>query len=150
MGYLDKVKKAVNPKASGVVPTVVGAVEYGAASYGFGYLQGRYRYKVGGIPAELLAGLAGKALVLVGGDVMGYLPGLMPHVDILANAGIGAYMHTLGAGHGAKHGNVVRAVGAVDEKKLAAVFPNATVLGALPKAPRGDFLSASELAELAR
>lgn len=140
MGYLDK----LDPSGFGVLPKVVESVEYGAASYGFGYLQSRYRSSVMGVPVELLAGVAGKALVLVGGEMMGLLPAVMPHVDVVANAGIGAYFHTLGVGHGAK------AAAALPAGKAPTKALGTTVLGAIPKAPHGDFLSASELAEMAR
>lgn len=140
MGYLDK----LDPSGFGVLPKVVESVEYGAASYGFGYLQSRYRSSVMGVPVELLAGVAGKALVLVGGEMMGLLPAVMPHVDVVANAGIGAYFHTLGVGHGAK------AAAALPAGKAPTKALGTTVLGAIPKAPHGDFLSAAELAEMAR
>lgn len=147
MGYLDK----LDPSGFGVLPKVVESVEYGAASYGFGYLQSRYRASVMGVPVELLAGVAGKALVL-GGEMMGLpsskfgkvLSVAMPHVDVVANAGIGAYFHTLGVGHGAK------AAAALPAGKAPTKALGTTVLGAIPKAPHGDFLSAAELAEMAR
>lgn len=138
MNYLSKVKLS-KLKSPGVVEKAVEAVEYGAASYGFGYLQSRYRSQVLGVPVELAAGVLGKAVVLVGGEVMGLLPGPMKHVDVVANAAIGCYFHTLGVGHGAK-----ASAGALPGKK------GTTVLGAIPKAPHGDFLSARELAEMAR
>jgi hypothetical protein len=130
------------------VPTAT----YAGASYGFGYLQNRYRDKasVMGVPADLLAGVGFKALAIAG-TLLGKGRKFVPHLDTVGNAGIGAYFHTLGAGHGAQKSGVKRVlVSDGDVKKVLAVSPNATVLGAIPKAPHGDYLSAQELANLAR
>jgi hypothetical protein len=103
---------------------------------------------------DLLAGIVSKVVVL-GADLFGangrMVRGVLPHVNTLGNAAVGAYFHTRGAGYGAQASGVKRLIlpaGQVDAVKKA--FPSATVLGAIPKAPHGDFLSAAELAEMAR
>ncbi len=146
MGYLDKLTK------KGVVSHVVKTVEYGAASYAFGYVQSRYRDKarILGVPVDLAVGVAAKSAVLVGEILGKTVPGAS-HMDVIGNAGIGAYFHTLGAGHGASAAGIKRVlVSEKDLPKVKALLPDATVLGAIPKAPQGDFLSPAELAALAQ
>lgn len=145
MKYLDRLH------GSGKSHKVVSAIEYGAASYGFGYLMSRYRERasVYGVQADLLAGVLLKGVSLFGGRYV--RGGVGTLVDNVSNAGIGAFFHTLGAGHGGEHAGVTRLV--LDKKdvpRAKAALPNATVLGDIPRAPHGDFLSASELAALAR
>ena len=149
MGYLDK----LSLKRDGVLPNLVRTAEYGLASYGFGYVQNRFRERasVMGVPLDLLVGVAGKAASIFGGEVYGMAPGLMPHIDNVANAGIGAYFHTLGAGHGARAAGVKRLlIRESDVPKARKALPDATILGDLPRAPRGDFLSPAELMEMAK
>jgi hypothetical protein len=146
MSVLAKLKKA------GLKENLMVTAEFAAASYGFGYLQNRYRQKAQmfGVPADLLAGVAFKAASL-GSHVFGVGHALAPHLDIVGNAGVGAFFHTLGAGHGAKASGVKRLlVGDADLEKVKKVLPNPEIIGAIGKAPHGDFLSASELAALAR
>ena len=146
MGYLDKYHHSKRGTARGVVE----AVEYAALSYGFGYAQNRYREKASlfGVPADLLAGGVMKAMALFGGK---YLKGAHSLVDTAANAGIGAFFHTMGAGHGGKKSGLSRVVvpaGDVDKVKKA--VPSATILGDIPKQTQGAFLSTRDLAELSR
>jgi hypothetical protein len=149
MGYLDRLHKG-----HGLTSHVVETLEYAGASYGFGYLQNRYREKasVMGVPADLLAGVVLKTVVL-GSELMGkgVSGGFATLLSNVGNAGIGAYFHTLGAGHGAQKSGVKRLlISEKDVEKAKAALPGATILGDLPKAPKGDFLSAAELAEMAR
>lgn len=135
-----------------VFKAALDVAEYGGASYAFGYLQNRYRERasVMGVPLDLAAGAGLTAAALLC-DLKGWCSGLVPIVRNVGHAGVGAYFHTMGAGHGAKASGVKRLL--VHEKdvgKVKAVLPDATVLGAIPRAPHGDFLSASELAALAR
>lgn len=150
MSYLDRLHKG-----RGVMPHLVETVEYAGAAYGFGYLQNRYREKASvlGMPVDLLAGvvLKGAALSseLLGKGASGWMTSLANNVG---NAGVGAFFHTMGAGHGAHAAGVKRMLltSAADVAKAKAALPGATILGEIPKAPHGDFLSAAELAELAR
>lgn len=151
MKYLDK----LHPRKAGMVSNVVETVEYGAFSYGYGFLQNKYRGKasVKGVPADVLAGVGFKAAALLmdafGGSAVAKVS---PHINVLGNAGIGAFFHTLGAGHGAKSAGVTRLLLApgTDVKKAKAMLPGSEVLGGIPPAPKGDFLSSSELAAMAR
>ena len=152
MSYLAKTRAMLETKKKGVVPSLVEAAEYVGASYGFGYLQNRYREKASlmGVPADLLAGVGLKAAALAA-DVMGKSGGVACLASTVGNAGLGAYFHTLGAGHGAQASGVKRLlISDKDVAKARAALPNATILGEIPKAPHGDFLSAAELAEMAR
>lgn len=146
MSYLKKFSQGVTSKSfmKSAVGNVARTVEYAGASAAFGYIQSRYRSQVMGVPVELAAGVVGKAVVLFGGEAMGLLPSVMPHVDVISNAALGAWAHTLGVGYGAKQ------VAALPPGKAPTKELGTTVLGAIPKAPRGDFLSAAELAEMAR
>lgn len=146
MSYLEKLKKRG-------LPNLVQTGEYVGASYLFGYVQNKYRDKaqVWGIPADLASGVVLKAVSL-GCDIAGVATGLSSHVGTVGNAGLGAYFHTLGAGHGAHSAGVYRLLltSEADKAKALQAFPKATILGDLPKATRGDFLSAAQLAEMAR
>lgn len=145
-----------HPRKSGLMSNVVETVEYAGASYAYGYFLSKHREKASifGVPADLAVG-AGLKLLAFGAEMFGHGAALAPHANVLGNAGIGAYMHTLGSGKGAGDSGVKRIAvapgtspGAV--KTAMRGLPGSTVLGDLPKAPRGDFLSARDLADLAR
>lgn len=149
MGYLDRLNPKKHPITGGVL---LGTVEYAAASYGFGYAKNKWRDKahVFGVPVDLLAGLVAKTLS-VGALATGKFEGAVPHLDALGNAGVGAFFHTLGAAHGAAASGLRRVlIPASDVAKAKAALPNATILGEIPKAPPGDYLSAADLARMAR
>lgn len=145
-------------KKGGVAHTVGGEVldlaVYGVASYGLGYLTGKYREKSllfgGRVPLDFAAGLAFTAL----GGYMGWsghgeaFAGLVGDVG---KAGIGAWAHTHGVGDGTKASGVKRLL--VQEKDLAkarAALPDAVVLGGIPPAKHGAFLSPERLQDLAK
>jgi hypothetical protein len=169
MSYIDKFL----PRKSGVVGKGVHALVEAAAPAamigGFGYVMNRYRDKssmhvpvVGNVPVDLGAGVLGLAMTTFGltsllGRVtgIGFIKRHASTIDKLAGAvataGLGSYAHTYGAGLGGKHSGVTRV--AVDKKDVArikAAVPNATVLGEIPAAPHGDFLSSEDLRKLAR
>ena len=70
-------------------------------------------------------------------------------MDLVANAGVGAFFHTLGAGHGAKSAGVTRFMTTASADKVKAALPGVTILGEIPQAPAGNFLSARDLAAMA-
>lgn len=148
MGFLDY----LNPENKGTVARVVEGAEYFAASYGYGYVQNRFRERaaVGPIPLDLLAGGVFKAAAIGCGiwcKKGSALAKSTPYTNVMGNAGIAAFGHTLGAGAGAKASGVTRLLLA-NHSDLAAVkkvLPNSTILGEIPKAPHGDFLTPSEL-----
>lgn len=160
MSYLDKLHFG---KKGGVVHAVtsevVGAGVYAGASYGFGYVQNRYRDKASlwGVPVDLLAGV-GLTAATIGCDLyVGHgkwgkrIHNLTPITRDVGRAGFGAYFHTLGAASGAAKSGVKRLlISEADLPKAKAALPNATVLGDIPKAPHGDSLSARDLAEMAK
>lgn len=143
-----------HPRKNSLVSHAVETVEYGAASFGFGYIQNRYRKaNIAGVPADILSGLAFKAVALAmdmkGGAMM---ERIAPHLNVVGNAGVGAFFHTLGAGAGMKHAGIVRmALPAGTNPQLAASkVPGSVILGGIAPAPKGDFLTSAELAAMAR
>lgn len=151
MRYLEKYYPGrKGGKVNTLVGATVGALVYGGASYAFGYAQNRYRERASlfGVPADLLTGA-----VLTGASAFGLLGrGAIGHLGHdVGKAGIGAFFHTLGAGHGGTASGLTRAVVPKgDVHKLKAAVPNATILGELPKAPHGDFLKPNDLSVLSR
>lgn len=141
----SKLKKAL--------PTAIEGAEYAGASFAFGYIMNRYREKasVGPMPLDLGLGLAATA-VSVGLEMWGKGKRIAPHLKRVGFAGLGAFSHTAGSGLGAQASGVKRLlVSAEDVKKVQAALPGkVTVLGAIPKAPKGDFLTPSQLMEMAR
>ncbi len=152
---VGKLKAHPNGSGNGVVRNMVTTAEYAGASYLFGYVQNAYpqHARVHGVPVDLAAGVAAKAasflLTMMG--VSGKVGSARSHLDVVGNAGIGAYFHTLGSGHGFNKSGRVRAVlpaGSVG--KLNKAVPEATILGVSARAPKGDLLTASDLMSLAR
>ena len=149
---LSKLASHPNGTGPGVVKDLVTTAEYAVASFAFGYVQNAFpgRAKVGPAPLDLAVGVAAKAVSL-GLTLFGKVGGARSHLDVLGNAGIGAYFHTLGSGHGFKKSGRVRAIlNAGDAAKVMKVAPATTVFGVSARAPQGDLLSASDLANLAR
>lgn len=169
MSYLDKFL----PRKSGTVGrgihAAVDAALPAAMIGGFGYAMNRYRDKssvhvpvVGNVPVDLGAGVLGLAMTTFGltsllGRVtgIGFIKRHAYKVDkmagAVATAGLGSYAHTYGSGLGGKQSGVTRLM--VDKKdvpRVKAAMPSATVLGEIPSAPHGDFLSSSDLRNLAR
>ncbi len=152
MSYLDRLYPG---KKHGTVPRLiheaVETAEFVGASYGFGYLQGRYREKASvlGAPADLVAGVAAK-VVSLGLSLWGKGEMLSPHVNVLGNAGLAAYFHTHGVGAGSQKAGIKRIlVHESDVAKVKKVLPDATVLGAIGKAPHGDMLTPDMIQSLA-
>jgi hypothetical protein len=134
---------------------VLDLVEYSGASYVWGYLMHRYgeRASKWGVPADLGGGLLASAAAL-GLGLAGYGGGLTPLIGNVGRAGVGAFCHTLGAGHGSKKSGTTRMrLDAKDadkaQKALAAAGVKTTVFGAIPQAPHGDFLSTRDLRQMA-
>jgi hypothetical protein len=163
MGYLDKLVRGGSRHKHlhkhPLVHDLMTTAEFAAGSYGFGYLQNRYREKASmfGIPADLLAGV-GLKVVALGTEMispsgrLGKLAHLVaPHANAFGNAGVGAFFHTLGAGHGAQASGVKRLlISEADVPKAKAALPNATILGVDKETRPRDVLSAQELADMAR
>lgn len=151
MKILSKLDKHPNGHGYGAVKNLLTTAEYAAASYGFGYLQNAFpgKAKIAGVPADLAAGVAAKALSILS-TLSGHGGALRPHLDVIGNAGLGAYFHTLGSGHGFKKSGRVRAIlPAGAAAKLQAAVPESTIFGVQSRAPHGDVLTADDLAKLA-
>lgn len=146
MGYLDKYHRR-----PGSTRHALGeGIAYAGASYGFGYLQNRYRERaqIMGVPADLAVGMVAKVAAVFGGR---YLKGFHGVVDTVANAGVGAFFHTMGSGHGGRASGLKRfVVPASDVDKVKKAIPSATILGEIPRQTQGAWLSTKDLAELSR
>lgn len=155
--YMSKVYHKAGGRSYGksykVVNALGSAAVYSAASYGFGYMQNRWRERasVYGVPADLLAGV-GLSAASLGCELMGKAGALSALARDVGHAGLGAYFHTLGAGKGAKDSGVTRLLlkNPAQLAKAKAAVPDAEVLGAISAAPHGDYLSPAELAEMAK
>jgi hypothetical protein len=152
---LKKLSSHPNGNRSGVQSNLMVTAEYAAAAFAFGYIQNAYpdKARIYGVPTDLGVGVAAKAasmfVTLLGkGGVLGKA---RPHLDIVGNAGIAAYFHTLGAGHGFKKSGRVRAIlPAGSEAAVQKAVPAATIMGVAANTQPKDLLSASDLAKLAR
>lgn len=142
------------PREAGIIGNVVETAEYGAASYAFGYLANRYRdkAKVFGVRTDLAVGV-GLKVVALAGDYFGIpaISALDHHLNTIGNAGVGAYFHTLGAGHGSRASGVKRVlIKSGDIDKVKKVVPDAEIIGQIGAAPAGAYLSEQKLREMAR
>lgn len=147
-------KLSSHPQAAyghGLVGDLVTTAEYAGASYLFGYVQNAFpgRARILGVPADLVTGVTAKAASLVL-TLVGKAGAARPHLDVLGNAGIGAYFHTLGSGHGfSKSGRVRAILPAASADKLLKAVPESTIFGVAARAPQGDLLTSADLARLA-
>lgn len=149
---LKKLAKHPHGHSDGLTGNAIGLAEYAGASYLFGYVQNAFpgRARLFGLPADLLTGVVAKAASL-GLTLAGAARGVRPHLDTVGNAGIGAYFHTLGSGHGFKKSGRVRAIlPAGSVAKLQAAVPESTIFGVDARAPKGDLLSTADLVRLAQ
>lgn len=123
-----------------------------AASFGFGYLTGKYRDKTliaGRVPLDLGVGVGLSALSIVA-EAMGFLDGFAGLAKDVGRAGVSAWAHTHGVGAGTVARGEARAfVPQKDVAKLRAAVPNA-VVGGIDPAPHGAFLSPDRLDQLSR
>lgn len=148
---LRKLDRHPGGHGSGLFANALTTAEYAGASYLFGYVQNAFpgRARIAGVPADLAVGVAAKAASLLS-TLTGTMGVARPHLDVLGNAGLGAYFHTLGSGHGFKKSGRVRAVlPATAAAKLRQAVPESTIFGVESKAPKGDLLTADDLARLA-
>jgi hypothetical protein len=155
--WLDRM---IPGKRGGLVHTLVGEATgtavYAGASYGLGYVMNAYPTRArlfgGRLPLDLAVGVSGLGGA-VAMEVFGRSNGgwVLPLVRDVGRAGIGAFCHTLGAGHGAQKSGLKRLlIPEGDVAKARAALPNATFLGVEPKAPHGDYMSTRQLLDLAR
>ncbi len=133
-------------------PSAIGGIVDMAERYGgqaaFGFIHGMYKEKaeIKGIPVDILAGilLKGSAIAL---DMYGHgRSKAAPHLNALGDAGIGSFFHSLGTGLG----HHMSGDQAPAQAALPAAKKPATISGAIPPAPVGDFLNTQNLADLAR
>lgn len=131
---------------TGVGGFVVDKGERYAASFGFGALMGHYRDSMvwRGIGADLWIGAgltAASAAMLI---ASGGRSNLAPHLERIGDAGVMAYFHGRGASWGSKQAG--HSVQVIEAPKKPGALPAPTVVGSIPEAARGSFLSAEEIA----
>lgn len=152
--FLDKIHPRKDTKMSAAVETV----EYVGASYGYGYLMGRYREKaeLGGMPADLLVGGALRVAGLLGEHWRGaprFLKSAAPHATVLGLAGLGAFAHMKGVGAGSRASGALRAslppgTSPSDLEKIKKLVPGTVFSGIPPARGPHNFLSSRELARM--
>jgi hypothetical protein len=128
----------------------VDKVERYAGAYAFGMAKGYYRDKafVMGQPIDLVAGAALTVASALFNAYSGGRSQLSPHMERLGDAGLMSYFNSLGAGHGtAKSGRMVAVLPAGSSgSRIAGLSPGASILGTIPQASGGDYLTAEEIA----
>lgn len=163
MSFLDKLKDGVTNKTTVVSvsdtsnhgfhgASLVGflgdRVERAAFAGGFGFIKGRFREKslIGGkVPVDILAGglltlvAAGLNIASDGRSV------LAKHAERVGDAGVMSFFNSLGASWGASSANYQVAVLPKTAQLPAGSAP--MVLGALPQATGGAYLTAEEIAK---
>ena len=140
----------------GVTGTLVNKGERYASSAAFGFIKGYYRERslIGGvIPVDLLAG-AVCTLASAGLEIWSQgQSNIAPHLGAIGDSGMTSYFNSLGAAWGAKMSKrtvYVLNEGAAAPAALAGMqTPPASVLGELPQAVGGAYLSAEEIAHFA-
>ena len=137
---------------NGVAGFLVDKGERYAGASLFGFLKGYYRDKamVRGIPVDVLAG---GALTVVGAILSGLSGGtsqLAPHLNRFGDAGVMSYLNSRLAGYGMKKaGRSVYVLDGTAPGALPAGMKKVDMLGAIPAAMGGAYLSADEIAKYA-
>lgn len=142
MSFLSRMKSGTGKLAcgrGGMAYLVDAAERYGGVT-AFGYIHGKYGdgAEVKGVPVDLGAGIALKAAGLAL-DIFGSgRSKLSPHLNALGDAGISAFLHTVGVGMGSGSGGGHIAAGKGAAKQLGQKTVTA-----------GDVLDAAAAATLA-
>jgi len=127
-------------------------VVYGSVFYGLGFAQNKWKdkAKVGRVPADMALGLGGTGLGLLA-TLFGVGRGVQPWLWEGGRIGLAAFGHALGAGHGGQSAGQARVLmPKKDVAKALAAVPGAVVVGAIPPAPTGDWLSVQDLRSLSK
>lgn len=154
MGLVDR----LYPGKSSMHQALGGAALSGLTGLGIGFAEGRYRKKLFGLPAGAVVGLAG-TLGFLGidlflpsrGKVTRFVHSCAPVLRDMGRVGLGTFTYAAGVGMGAGMGVGDSALAAVNKKDLPALkkaVPNAVIVGAIPPAPRGNWLSQRDLQAL--
>lgn len=157
MNFLQKIKTApyfMLPNRAGYGVTGHGALGFAvdkaeryAAAYGFGVAKGYYREKMlwRGLGADLWLGAGftlGSAVLLA---LSNGTSTIAPHLDRLGDAGIMSYLNSMGAAWGNKKAG--RTVQVLQGGRALPSLPTSSgVIGAIPQAMGGSYLTAEELA----
>jgi hypothetical protein len=119
-----------------------------AAAYGFGFVKGYYRERAAfrGVPADLLAGIAGVAGAAVLEVMSGGRSAIAPHLSAIGDAGVMSYLGSMGASMGAKRSGRQVYVLNAGAARPAALPAGMSAIGELPQAVGGAYLSADDIA----
>lgn len=119
-----------------------------AAAYGFGFVKGYYRERASfrGVPADLLAGIAGVAGAAVLEVMSNGKSNIAPHLSAVGDAGIMSYLGSMGASMGAKKSGRQVYVLNSGAAKPAQIPAGMSAVGELPQAVGGAYLSADDIA----
>src|SRR5579871_259834 len=149
MSFLAKLKYAAPAvhHRYGLSGYLIGKGEKYAGAALFGYLKGYYREKtlVNGVPVDLLAGVALTAGSVLSQAMSGGRSKYACHMDSLGDAGLMSYFNSLGAVYGTKKSGRQVVVGPSTAKAPPGFNPT-TVMGSLPQAVGGAFLTPDEVA----
>jgi hypothetical protein len=165
-GFLDNIEQQLSDRVEsvlpqtrvlergdGIVPMVGNKLARAAYSGGFGYIKGRYREQasVMGVPADLLVGVLATAAGAVATISGGGQSSLGHQLDMLGDAGIMSFTNSIGAYYGAKASGrqvLVLNPGTSAPAALPAGYsqPGMSVLGDIPPAVGGAYLTAEEIA----
>lgn len=143
--FLATAKNALTRPPHGTAPrgfrgTVVDKGERFGAAWAFGAIKGYYRERAvfRGVPADLLVGGASLlASAFLDAKANGNSPAAK-HLERVGDAGVSSWLNSMGAAWGAKKSGRALAGGR---------YP--TILGYIPPAVAGSYLSADEIAHFA-
>lgn len=154
----DSSNSGTGPHGAGILSFGIDKAERILAAGGFGFIKGRFRDKSlifstlgkngqyeGGVPVDILAGTV---LTLVAAGLNLATDGksaLAKHAERIGDAGVMSFFNSLGASWGAKSANYQVAVLPATMKLPPGAAP--MVLGALPQAAGGAYLTAEEIAK---
>jgi hypothetical protein len=119
-----------------------------AAAYAFGFVKGYYRERASyrGVPADLIAGIAGVAGAAVLEVMSSGRSNLAPHLSAIGDAGVMSYLGSMGASMGAKRSGRQVYVLNAGAARPGALPAGLTAVGELPQAVGGAYLSADDIA----
>lgn len=153
MSLLAKIKGGLSKvdDGRGLTGMLVEKGERYGSSFAFGFIKGYYREKamIKGMPVDLLAGAGMTLAACVLEAYSGGRSKIAPHLHAIGDAGMMSYINSVGVSMGTKQsGRKIYLL----EKGAAApagIKEAEHILGELPPAVGGPFLSADEIAKFA-
>jgi len=153
MSFLKKMKSGGlknlphGTERAGLKGVIVDKGERYGASLAYGYLKGYYREKFmfKGYGLDLWTGVGALVASAAATIMSGGRSSLAPHLERIGDAGVSSYLNTIGSSLGASKAG--RSAVVVDQAKLPG--KKASVLGMIPQAMGGSYLTQDELAHFA-